>query len=575
MSESPRRRRNFAVPGRWGSGTLQATIVVCVAVGLSACGGIPDAGPVNSGPSFGEQPSSETIFNPIGPAQDATQRSILEGFIAAFTGTQGDYGVARQFLSSSFKKEWNPRTSVLIRSGAPVVTSVDDSTMEYAFTTSAQLDEFGAYTSAALATQRLTFTLVQEKGQWRISQAPDGIVLAESTFLTIFAKHALYFYDLSLQHLVPDQRWFPGGTTATRIVTSLLAGPPDWLKGAVVSQIPDGTQLSQGTTVTVEGTLAQVDLTTAAAAANARQRQLMQLQISESLSTVPGIGSVELSVAGSVLAIDPIGPDAPVATPSVDSRPLVLADGKFGYVAGDAITEIAGLSEKMAVLNPSAATLGALGTAAAARAKDGVYVVRTGQIPVKKVDSRAGLIAPSLDQYGYVWSVPRVTPNAMEAFDFNGTAFPVTMALPVDSQIVSFAISRDNARIAILLQTQLGARLVVAAIVRDAAQGFVPTSVGRPVMDIGLDESAAIGVTWVDAYSVATLTEQDGVDFVTNLEIGGQQTSLGRPTSSVAIVGGNGRSGLRVLGEDHLLQAPRGSSWQKTSIKAEMIATQR
>ncbi len=201
--------------------------------------------------------------------------------------------------------------------------------------------------------------------------------------------------------------------------------------------------------------------------------------------------------------------------------------------------------------------------------------MRTGQIPVKKVDSRAGLIAPSLDQYGYVWSVPRVTPNAMEAFDFNGTAFPVTMALPVDSQIVSFAISRDNARIAILLQTQLGARLVVAAIVRDAAQGFVPTSVGRPVMDIGLDESAAIGVTWVDAYSVATLTEQDGVDFVTNLEIGGQQTSLGRPTSSVAIVGGNGRSGLRVLGEDHLLQAPRGSSWQKTSIKAEMIATQR
>lgn len=575
MSESRRTRANSTASGSWRRGMVRAAMVVCVAVVLSACGGIPDAGPVNSGPNFGEQPSSETIFNPIGPAPDATQRSILEGFIAAFTGTQSDYQVARQFLTSSLRKDWNPRKSVLIRSGAPVINSIDESTMEYAFTTSAQLDEFGAYTSAVLATQRLTFTLVQEKGQWRISQAPDGIVLAESTFLTIFAKHALYFYDLSLQHLVPDQRWFPGGATATRIVTSLLAGPPDWLKGAVVSQIPDGTQLSQGTTVTTDGTVAQVDLTTAAAAADGRQRQLMQLQISESLSTVPGIGSVELSVAGSVLAIDPIGPDSPVATPTVDARPLVLAGGKFGYIAGDTITEIAGLSEKMVTLNPSSVTLGELGTAAAARAQDGVYVVRTGQIPVKLVDNRPGLVGPSLDQYGYAWSVPSSAPNAMIAFDFNGAAFPVTMALPESSQIVSFAVSRDNARIAILLQTSLGARLVVAAIVRDAARGFVPTSVGRPVMDVGLEDSTAIDLTWVDAFSIATLTEQNGVDLVTNFEIGGQQTSLGRPAASVAIVGGNGRSGLRVLGGDHMLQATRGSSWQKTSIKADMIATQR
>lgn len=553
-------------------GTL--LVALGVAVGLAACAGIPDSGAVNSGPRFGEQPSSETIFNPIGPVKGASQRSILEGFVAAFTGMQSDYEVARKFLSSGFRKEWNPRTSVLIRSGAPVITSTDSNTMEYAFTTSAQLDALGAYTTDAAATQRLKFSLVQENGQWRISQAPNGIVLAESTFLTIFAKHSLYFYDLSLQHLVPDQRWFPGGTTATRIVTALLAGPPDWLKGAVVSQIPDGTQLSPGTTVTLAGAVAQVDLTAAAAGADARQRQLMQLQISESLITVPGIGSVELSVAGSVLAIAPIGSDAPVATPSVDNRPLILVKGKFGYGTGDTVTEIPGLSEKVAGLTPSAVTLDALGTAAAVLAPDGAYVVRTGQIPPKRVDNRGGLIAPSLDQYGYLWSVTGSAPDGMTVFDFNGKAFPVALSMPPGAQIVSFAVSRDNARIALLLSTSLGSRIVVAAIIRDAGQGYVPTSVGAPVLDISLDASRAIGVTWVDAFSVATLTESNGIDSVTNFEIGGQQSTLGRPASAVAIVGGNGRTGLQVLGVDHLVQSPRGSSWQTTTLQADLIATQ-
>ena len=218
--------------------------------------------------------AGDLVFNPLDPVAGADQRAILDGFMAAFTGPQGDYAVARKFLSASFKKDWDPRQSVLIRTGGSSTSSLGPTTMEYSFTTVAQLDEFGAYSVVGSAVQTLQFSFVKEGGEWRIDQAPPGIVLPMSTFLTIFSKHALYFYDLSLSYLVPDERWFPGGTTANRIVTALLAGPPEWLKGSVVSQFPDGTQLSPGTTVTVASTVAQVDLTGEAAGADGGQRQL-------------------------------------------------------------------------------------------------------------------------------------------------------------------------------------------------------------------------------------------------------------------------------------------------------------
>lgn len=549
--------------------------IVVLASVLAACGGIPTSGSVQAGDPFTDEPTGDFVFNPLSPAPGADQRGILEGFVAAFTGPQGDYSVARQFLSSEFKKEWDPRKSVAIRTGSPSISQLGETTMEYAFTTKAQLDEFGVYTAGAPASQSLQFQFVKENGQWRISQAPPGIVLAESTFLTIFSKHALYFYDLSLQHLVPDERWFPGGTTATRIVTALLAGPPEWLKGAVVSQIPDGTQLTPGTTVSIDSTVAQVDLTTEAAGADERQRQLMQLQISESLGSVAGIASVELSVAGSILSIQPIGAGGPVAQRPVDSRPLVLAGDAFGYLSGGEVSPLDQLSAKIVGLSPLAVSLGQNAASAAVLAADGVYAVTEGKTPPSRIDERPGLIAPAVDDFGFIWSVPRAQPNAVIVYDPDGKPHPVALSLPAASSIVSLDIAQDDVRVAMLLQTPAGPRLVVAAITRDPASGYLPTTVGAAALDVLLGQSLAVDAAWIDQFSVATLTDDDGDSAVDSFEVGGQRTSLGRPAPSVAIVGGNGRLGLRLLGADQLLQSPRGSGWQATTTKVDLLATQR
>lgn len=554
---------------------LAASVVGILALALSACGGIPTVGSVHAGDPFTDEPTGDFVFNPLGPASGADQRAILDGFIAAFTGPLNDYSVARQFLSKKFKKDWDPRQSVLIRTGSPALTSVDAMTMQYSFTSVAQLDEFGAYSAVGSATQSLQFQFVKEDGQWRIDQAPPGIVLPMSTFLTLFSKHALYFYDLSLNYLVPDERWFPGGTTASRIVAALMAGPPDWLKGAVLSQFPDGTQLSPGTTVNVDSTVAQVDLTAEAAGADGPQRQRMQLQLSESLASVPGIASVEISVAGSILDIKPMDSGGPVSQRQIDSRPVVMVGGAFGYLSGSDVSAIPQLSDKVAALSPVAVAVGQDSDTAAVLAAGGVHLVRVNAKQAPVIDGRAGLIAPALDDFGYVWTVPADNPNAVVAIGADGTAHPVAMSLPSGSHIVSLGIAQDNVRIAILLQTATGARLIVSAIARDATQGYVPVSVNSPVLDSLVDGDAAVNAAWIDQFSVATLTQSGGISNVNAFEVGGQRTSLGRPASAVAIVGGNGRTGLKVLGSDHQLQSPRGSSWQATATNVDLIATQR
>ncbi len=554
---------------------IGATFVGLLALGLAACGGIPTSGSVKAGEPFIDEPTGDFVFNPLDPVKDGDQRTILDGFIAAFTGPQGDYAVARLFLSKDFKKEWDPRQSVLIRTGTPSLSSSGPTSMDYTFTSVAQLDEFGAYSAVGSAAQTLQFQFVKEDGQWRIDQAPPGIVLPMSTFLTIFSKHALYFYDASLDYLVPDERWFLGGTTANRIVTALLAGPPDWLKGAVISQFPDGTQLNPGTTVSVDATVAQVDLTAEAAGADGAQRQRMQLQLTESLASVPGIASVEISVSGSILAIEPIGPDGPTAQRAVDSRPLVLMDGSFGYLAAGELTAIPQLSEKIAALEPRAVAVGVNADAAAVLSAGGVYVVRASEKQAQLVDSRSGLIAPAIDDFGNVWSVPADSPNAVIAVGPDGVAHPVSVSLPTGSRIVSMDIAQDNVRIAMLVQTNSGARLIVSAIARDAAQNFVPVSVGGPVLDSLIDGDDAVDAAWIDRFSVATLTNSDDTSFVSSFEVGGQRSSLGKPSLGIAIVGGNLRNGLRVLGADHHVQSPRGSSWQASDATVDLIATQR
>ncbi len=558
---------------------VAAAAALAAAALLSGCVSIPSSGPATQGLAIAQDSGNPSFeVNPEGPARNASQRDLLAGFIAAFQSSTGGYAVAREYLTTAFAAKWDPTQVVQVRTGSPRYLQSDDRTIDYAFTTSATVNASGAYSQGTAPTS-LEFGFTRVGTQWRISSAPNGIVLSDQAFQRLFSKHALYFLDPSSTNLVPDLRWFPNGTAPTRVVSALLAGPAPWLAGAARSEFPDGTELSQaGSLVTVDAGVARVDLTAEAKSAGARERQLMLLQLEDSLRTVPNISSVTISVEGVPLQIDDLGGSGPQVEPKVDAQALVYRGGEFGFYANNKVGGLGSLGSKVASLDPIAATLSSDGSTVAVLGMQGsdrvVSVVKKSNSAVTVLDSRPGLIPPTMDENGYIWTVPAGSPNAAHAYDAAGVSHDVPLSLPADAQVVSMQISRDGARIAILLQSSTGPRLIVAAILRDAK--YAPTGIGPSIVDTGLDSGPAIGLTWEDQLTVATLVADGGQSRVDEFVIGGASAQLGDPlATSVSIVGGNGQAGLRVLGADSAVYSYPGSTWQSTGAKVTFIATQR
>jgi hypothetical protein len=362
--------------------TLRRLPAVAVAISLLAalagCAGIPDDGSVQQGdPITSDVVDSDVVYTPNGPSVDSSQEQLLNGFLAAGTGPQNDYSVARQFLSAGFADGWNPRASVTVRPGTGTTTRVSDTRLDYTFVDSATVDDSGRYTPATSSVPTtLGYRFVQEDGQWRISDAPDGIVLTPATFQSVFRSHSIYFYDPTFTYLVPDERWFLArSSTSTRIASALLAGPSSWLQGAVVSAFPDGTRLSL-TAITVDVGTARVDLTADALGADPTARARMQAQLLASFSSVATITAVELSVESTVLEVPELGQDSPLRDPTVDARPLVVAEGVLGFASRSAVSELAGLSPAVTDLGATALELSGDQADAAVATAEGAVLVR-------------------------------------------------------------------------------------------------------------------------------------------------------------------------------------------------------
>lgn len=566
--------------GRWMTDrqilrVLAAAAAVAVVSLLAGCVSIPAEGPATQGLSIAANASGTGFeVNPVGPGRGDTPAAILKGFIAAFQSSTGGYAVAREFLSTTFAGKWDPSQIVQVRTGNARYTPVDGNTIDYSFTTNAIVDSTGTY-KPSNSPSTLEFSFTKQNGQWRISEAPNGIVLPDATFQRLFNKQALYFLDQGLQNLVPDLRWFPSGSAATRIVSALLAGPPAWLEGAARSEFPDGTQLTTaGSLVPVVGGVAKVDLTREAKTATPREQQYMLLQLSESLRRLSSVSSVAITVEGAPLVIEDLGANGPEVDPLVDSQALVYRSSDFGFYANDKVASLPQLSSKIPPLVPTSATLSTDGSAVAVRGGGGVSVVRRSAQAPLLLDSRPGLIAPTMDENGFIWTVPADDPNAIRAFDPTGAAHPVTTSLPVDAQVMSLQISRDGARVALLLSSSTGPRLVIAAILRDSK--FVPTGLGPLVVDVPLESGDATEVTWVNELTVATLVGVGAQSAVDEFEIGGQHVQLGvLLAGSKSIIGGNGQQGLRVVGDDGVVYTYQGSTWQSARVTVSFIATQR
>lgn len=551
---------------------ISAAIVAVVGISmLAGCVGIPSSSGVNVGGTISDNGSQQAPADlPLPPRKGESKEEILSDFMGAVTSPDNDYGIAKQFLTTAAAKKWNPTKSVLIRQSPPNPQPQPDGSIDYPVVTKASVDASGVYSQqSSSSTQLLQFGFKKVGGEWRISRLADGTVVSNTSFGQVFSEQALYFFDPSYQFLVPDVRWFPTGSTQpTAIVSALLGGPSSWLDGGeVVTAFPQKAEIVSP--VLVKSSVATVDLSAAVTATKPIDRARMQQQLTESLQDV-NVTSVDITVRGAPLSLSDTTTSNAVTALAVDGAALVGDGKKFGFAPR--MQPIGRLSAQIVDLGATSATVDRDQSRAAVLAGGSAYLVTNAAPKPVVVDSRPGLIAPSIDPFGFVWSVPASAASAIQAVGSDGAVHAVTSAIPSQASAASLVVSHDGTRILLAFDTPSGSVLAVAGVLRHGTDNS-PFGLG-PLLVLPTSTSSPIDATWVDDRTVATLTKSGSSDQVTTYTVGGQVGETTPVDDSVTIVGGTTIDGLRVLTTGGQVQQLRSSGWQNTGVAASILGTQ-
>ncbi|QNO37007.1 GerMN domain-containing protein [Protaetiibacter sp. SSC-01] len=557
--------------GRSASRARPLAALAAVAALLAGCAGIPTSGPVGTVEIGGDDGGGELLTLAEGPQPGDTPDRLLTGFLIAQRAPQQNYSVAREFLTSDFRAEWSPTARVLI-SDTPIVVQggPEEDRLEVNVNVGAFVDATGVYTELPRAeAQELPYTFEKNAdGEWRIASAPEGILLTSARFMSTFGTYPLYFFDPGWRGLVPDVRWFPNtASRADRIVKELLAGPSPWYgNGVLVSAFPSGTKLDPG--VEVSSGTATVALAGDIASQDAAARWRMQEQLRLSLSALSDVVSVEVTVGG--FPVEAGSGQPTESSYPVSADPLGLTERGFGYLTASTVDAVPGISARVEALGALGATLARGGAQAAVRTAAGVWSVSADADPLL-VDTRAGLVDPSIDRDGFVWSAVASDPGSILAFDAGGGAHEVGSP-HVDGAIVSLDVSRDGARLLLGTRGPNGSALTLVGIVRDAAG--VPIGLGTPLA-LPISSSPLLDAAWADSSTVVTLSESGSETQVDLYRIGGRHDSLGSLEGGAQLVGGNAADGVRVRADDGTVWRRNSSGgWQSTGIVASFLATQ-
>lgn len=548
---------------------ILSAIVAVLAIVLTACSGLPTSGKVNYGLSTSDAPDAEDVsfLLPDSPQAGATPEQIVEGFIRAGSGpgAGANWDRAREFLTPEFSEAWKPGAGVIVdvfEDRTAVETKEGAVTMSV--TAVAAVDDRGAYERTATGRVDLPFELTQIDGEWRISFALDGVVLDRDEFPRVFHNYSVMYFDPTWNYLVPDARWYPTTAAPRRIAFALNDQPSGWLTDAVGSAFPEGVEVVAA--VPRPGNAYEVDLSESALSVDPETRDRMYTQLRASLATA-GVTDVELTVQSTPVDAEAVG----VRSTRVPGAPLVLTEEGFGFLAGDELEAIAGLSEVVADFAPVAIQVGPAREEAAVRQSDGAVSILRADETFDVLDTRPRLVDPSIDPFGIVWTVPRDRPGGVQAYLPDLTPVVVADAWPGAAAIHAMAISRDGSRMAAVVTTGGRTALWVAGVIRGTDR--IPQRLGDPV-ELATVPGASRGVAWLDDLSIGVLSGDSEGTTVLEQVVGGMATTTTASAAMTSIAGGTSLSTVRLLADDGTLSVKRGTSWQPAATGILVLATQ-
>lgn len=537
---------------------------------MTGCAVLPTALDVQTGPELLVTTSQDfAYYSPAGPTLNASAQEIVSGFLAAGTGPQNDYAVAREYLSEEFAPRWQPAAQTLIRSGAPLFRESGQSILLVDVNVSARVDEHGRYSDISPAEgNALRFQMVRQAGQWRISAAPNLTVVTQPVFSVVFGAFPVYFVDSRSNSLVPDLRWFPSrASTPTKLVNALLAGPSKWLDPGVSTAIPEDTRLTINA-VSIESGVALVDFDANALAANNSQRRVMLSQLRSTLLQIPGINEVALSVSNSAQEIIP------------SSLRNVMAAGATFVLTSTGIQRLSAtnaqpLSGTETLTLDYAPTLFAIFDDAkkiAFASQDGVYLMdRDGlRLQSSKLSRVTNVSSLDFDGTGALWIFPQDAQLDIEVHDPRGQVRYLSSGL--QGTRLTSALSPEGSRL-----VQAFALTEGQSIIR--AQTITRDSMTAPLrLNQGLDIVPVVGkplsITWHGSNSLRVLEETtSGLSALSEYPVSGPRKPLTMPpVIGVQLLSGSSSISTYLLSDQGQLWALTGNTWRSNSNGAIAIA---
>ncbi|MFB9376606.1 LpqB family beta-propeller domain-containing protein [Kineococcus gynurae] len=547
-------------------------------VGLGGCGGLPGSGDVVSGARLADDPRIGLLqVIPTGPVRGASPEEIVRGFLLAAGAGQDEHPVARRFLTPRAVDTWRPDAGAVLVLGQPAIAALDASAspadadswvVQVSAEQQAALDADGHYAARAPGTGWSAQVLLRrERDEWRIDEVFDGVLLTEIDASRTLRSFPVWFGAQDLSQLVADLRWFSyGSDTATRLVTELLDGATSWFAPAVATGAPPGTRLRLGT-VPVTGGTATVELTDEALQASPEQRGLLLSQLRATLSTLPGVSQVAVTVGGTDLtraSSDEL--DIPRSRAATDARLVLLGPSGLSRWDRTAVRAVTGVTLGTAAegsTHPAVSPQG--GPFAVLAGGDTLLRLQRPGGPVSTVlRSSAPLTPPSMDRLGWVWTVQRtsrVTPLVVPA-DAATAAENVALDEDFDGSVLRFAVARDGARAAVVTRTPSGRPGVRAyGVDRDAAGR--PRRLTGPSDELLPGAAEVVDLAWLLDDSVVLLArDEPGKDLApVVVPLGGAPRWLPAAPGAVSVAAGWSERDIVIGTAEGTLLTRSGASW--------------
>ena len=486
---------------------MKKYLLLIIPIILNACGSVPIESSIREGAILGSVPEGSIVrVIASNPQTGMTPEEIVSGFLNASASSDSNFKIAREYLIPELRNVWEPTEEIKVYEGQGRINSLQENTVVFSAPLNSVIDENSRIVLSEPDAQLVQeFNLKQIDNEWRIDLKNKGILISRADLNRSFTTFPLWFPDASLQTLVPDNVVLPRATTGnpTRLVQLLLAGPDDYLAGAVVSAFPVGTALALNS-VPVSNGLATVSLNETVLTAKPYLREVLSSQIVKTLAKIPEIKTVRINVGSQSLVV----PNTPIRQSTTDwekfspdfnreAGALAIENGKIVNIDSESVSAVsddyfnsgtwfaATANRKQNIL-------------AAVNINRTKMVVQNSSVDIpRRITVEGSLLRiPRTDIFDSVW----ITGVNQVSVIQNNRSINVSIVGVTKQNVIEVIPSPDGVRVLLIVKTTYGTELRLGTIVREDLSIKI-----NNLRKITRDGFAVSQATWQDETNVLYL----------------------------------------------------------------------